>query len=454
MKKRSYITALILIVCLLLCACGKQSSAKEPAATPVPAEPTVDFSAASFPKSASEITVSLAKGETALLDSFNALERADLTGSEDIEEVCAWAAAHPDVRVSYTVSMPDGSVLSSGVKSVDLSDKSGSEIEAWGERLRLIPKLCTIELGSERGNLGWDSIRKLRELCPEAELKYSFCIYEKDVELGNTQLNLSHYPVYDGGADLMEAMSCMSALSYVDLDSCGMSSEECAAIRDAFPDVKVVWRVWFGDGYSVRTDVERILASKPSVAGMIYDSTPLRYCTDVKYLDIGHNESLTDVSFLECMPKLEVAIIAMLNITDISAIANCHELEYLEMQTTHVSDLSPLSGLTNLRHLNIVNIPELTDISPLFGLKNLERLWIGYNWRIPAEQFETMQAAAPNCEINTTCGDPTEGHWRFVDMNLDTYVMIEHMRYAYLREQFDNYADSAFSYSWNDPLCY
>ena len=106
-------------------------------------------------------------------------------------------------------------------------------------------------------------------------------------------------------------------------------------IRDALPGVKVVWRIWFGQSYSVRTDVEKILASKPSAGGLLWDSDVqvLKYCTDVKYIDLGHNERITDISFAAYMPKLEVAIFAMNDIADISALANCPELEYLEIQT-------------------------------------------------------------------------------------------------------------------------
>ena len=56
-----------------------------------------------------------------------------------------------------------------------------------------------------------------------------------------------------------------------DRDYCGVSNEAMAQIRDENPNVEVVWRIWFGENYSVRTDVERILASKPTVGGMIYD---------------------------------------------------------------------------------------------------------------------------------------------------------------------------------------
>ena len=189
----------------------------------------------------------------------------------------------------------------------------------------------------------------------QAQVKYSFTLYGKEYSTEDTTINLSHIPVDDGGAAVKQAMAYMPNLSNLDMDSCGVSDEDMAAIRDAYPDVKVVWRIWFGDAYSVRTDVEKILASKPSHGGMLTrDNTQsLTYCTDVKYLDVGHNDALDDISFVAYMPKLEVAILAMDNWSDATPLASCHNLEYLERQTTLCTDLSPLSGLTNLRHLNV-----------------------------------------------------------------------------------------------------
>ena len=278
----------------------------------------------------------------------------------------------------------------------------------------------------------------------------------KEFSTVDTTINLSHIPVEDGGAQVMQAMACMPNLVSVDMDSCGVSNEDMAAIRDTYPDVKVIWRVWFGDAYSVRTDVERILASQPSVGGMLTrDNTEaLKYCTDVKYLDIGHNEELDDISFVAYMTKLEVAILAMDYWSDATPLANCTELEYLEMQTTLCTDLTPLSGLKNLRHLNVAYIPDLEDISPLYSLTGLERLWVGCYNHVPHEQIEQMRAAAPNCEVNDTVyDDPTGGRWRYVDYNPDAYVFILHPRYIELREQF-GYTKADFSFCWNDPLYY
>ena len=102
----------------------------------------------------------------------------------------------------------------------------------------------------------------------------------------------------------------MNHCTYLDMDGTDVANEELGKLRELFPETKIVWRVWFGTNYSVRTDAERILASKPTVGGMIYDPSPLQYCTEIKYLDLGHNDEMVDLSFTMYMPKLEVLIIA------------------------------------------------------------------------------------------------------------------------------------------------
>jgi hypothetical protein len=155
---------------------------------------------------------------------------------------------------------------------------------------------------------------------------------------------------------------------------------------------------------------------------------------------------MTDISFVSYMPKLEVAILAMGGWSDASPLANCTELEYLEMQSTECTDLSPLAGLTKLRHLNIACIPSLTDISPIYSLTELERLWLGSFNQVSWEQVDEMQKAAPNCEINTgVFDDPTGEGWRYKGLDM-VY------RYYVLRKQFENYESKVFSFTWNDPL--
>jgi hypothetical protein len=165
------------------------------------------------------------------------------------------------------------------------------------------------------------------------------------------------------------------------------------------------------------------------------------------------------------MPKLEVAIRSMCNIRDISPLANCPNLEYLELANTYCDDLRPLSGLANLRHLNVAGIgydfygdgtrPSLKDITPLYSLTGLERLWLGGYNPIPSEQVQEMQRRAPQCEIDVSVyEDPVGGRWRYVDLAnyIDTWVDTYHPRYEKLRQQFGDYEYTVYNFTWNDPM--
>ena len=459
------ITAMIMLLCLCLAltGCGsKDTTASDSSGKPalsIVAPKSVQFTAGEIAADVTELSIVLADGETQLLSKLSQLKSADFSGSSCVEEIYAWAQANPHVDVNYTVTMPDGTVLDKNAESADLSAIDSSALPAVLSQLKCLPGLKTLELGVERQGFQWAEFDLVRESFPEARLKYMFNIYGMDVDIENTQINLSHFSIDDDCQSLCAAMDRMQDLVYLDMDSCGVPNERMAQIRDAYPHVKVVWRIWFGewDVYSVRTDVERILASSPSVAGEIYPGNceALQYCTEVKYLDLGHNTNMTDISFISSMKKLEVAVLSMADWSDATPLASCENLEYLEIQTTQCTDLSPLANLKNLKHLNVAYILDLEDISPLYGLTQLERLWIGCMNHVPYEQVQQMQAAAPNCEINTSVyEDPTGGRWRYTELNLDTYVYLYHPRYIQLRETFGNYEKSAYSYSWNDPLFY
>ena len=443
--KKKLLCLLALLFCLTAAGCGGKDTAETP-----PPEEDITLGGQRFSPDTTDLTAVLAAGETAQLDRLPRLHYADLSGSENVEEIAAWAREHPGVSVRFTVTLPDGTVLPSDTKSYDLSAATGREALDAAPALALLPELKLLKLGQEREALGLDEIGQLRAYLPETPFQYSLTLYGKTCDLSSGSISLFHTPVDDNAARIEQVIACMPQLTYVDMDSCGVSNERMEELRLKYPDVKFVWRVWFADGYSVRTDVVRILASKPSAAGMISneDAKALYYCHDVRFLDLGHNAALSDLSFVRGMPKLEVAILAMCAWSDASPLADCPELEYLEMQSTKCNDLTPLAGLKKLRHLNMANNLGITDLSPLYALTELERLWIGSWTVIPQEQIDEMRRLAPQCEIDTTVyDDPTADGWRY-DSNGN---MTE--RYYILRLQFDDYKWAAFSLASNDPLC-
>lgn len=502
MPKKALTAALVLALCLALCACGAETEAE------------AEAKAAASTEELTEVVTAESIGE---LESYTALKKADLTGSTCYDELLDYAERHPEVEVIFTVALPGGieapwdstaldlSALSGdelaealdlleylpqletvtlpdggeakvesgadGVSldytfklngkscdlyasSVDLSGISWSELENSLPTLSLMPELTAISLGSEtEDGLTWEQIGKLHDACPQAVMDYSFTLYGKAFNLSDAEMNLSHVQIDDEGKLVGQITRCMLNLTSLDMDSCGVSNEKMAELRDSLPNASVVWRVSFGTKYSVRTDVERILASRPGVAGELNHETVenLKYCTKVKYIDLGHNNQLDTIDFVNYMPDLEVAIFSSNIVEDFSPLANCPNLEYLELFTTRLHDLSPLSGLTNLKHLNICYDFAITDISPLYSLTQLERLWIGRYDPIPPEQIEEMQQCAPNCVINSTTMDPTDDGWRFKVYTESGFTEYDD-RYALLREQFGYYEDWEYSFYWNDPL--
>ncbi|MBQ9664143.1 MAG: leucine-rich repeat domain-containing protein [Oscillospiraceae bacterium] len=410
------------------------------------------------------------------------------TISSDV--LAAISAAAPNAELHYALSLL-GREVSLSDTELDLSSMSAEQVSEAASILRSMNNIQLIHLGSQGNGLGWDAIGAIHEAAPKAALDYNFSIYGVDTNLSTDYLSFSHNRLSDQGSEIRSILPYMTRLQTLDMDTCDVSNENMAVIRDENPNVDVIWRIWFA-GYSVRTDVERILASSTARGGAVTDeeASKLQYCTKVKYLDLGHNEVLTDISFARSMPELEVLILAINNISDISPLADCHKLEYLEINSTNVTDLTPLANATSLRHLNIgrtiktdentgadLNRPRVTDLTPLYGLSGLERLWIGSLTAsgIPAEQIAYMKELlhelppdpnddfVDNQKVNIIAGDPSQGTWRF-DEHVDNskwdfwlqygYFNYDYMpRYALLREQFQyDLGDAAYSLPQNDPL--
>lgn len=385
-----------------------------------------------------------------------ALESVDLTSTGiSPERAYAFVLALPEADISYSCSFL-GHEVSFETESIDLTGMTESEAQEALMVLPYLPKLERVTLGNEAVTpLTWPTLGSLVQSCTGADFEYAFTLYGKSFTLLDKEMDLNHIAIDDGGALVYAVVGAMKELEYLDMDFCGVSNEQMMAIRNAYPDVNVVWRVWFGTNYSVRTDAEKILASKPSAGGLVTnrDVAALSCCNGVKYLDLGHNEVISDISFVANMPELEVAILAMNNISDISPLANCTKLEYLEIQTNAgITDLSPLASCTELEHLNIANCRNFSDITPLMGLDKLKRLWLGCSAPVPQEQKDAFIAAHPDCEVNLSVwSDPTSEGWRVDHVDPWTNQVYYDERYELLLEQF-GYLEGDYSFISKDPL--
>ena len=346
---------------------------------------------------------------------------------------------------------------------LDLSAVPPDEITASLDTIALMRNLKEIRLGSdEREDApAWEQVLALHEAVPDAVIDYSFSIFEYSFTLEDEEMDISYRPVRKNWPEILTIAKCMPNLKTLLMDSCGVGNEDMAAIRDALPDTDVIWRVNFGGQYTARTNETRILASWGGVENR--DNALLKYFTKMKYLDLGHNEAITDLSFVRYMPDLEVLIIAMNPLGDLTPLADCENLEYLELFYSNTDDLSPLAGLKNLKHLNVGHCPYLTDISPIYDLE-LERFYLGtYTFcPVPAEQVDHYRELHPDCEVDNTLWESSEGAWRrganLQGEALEWYKQQPYYRddrkafaprYALLRDQM-GYDGLRYSFPWND----
>ena len=290
---------ILLLLALLVLLAGCAKAAPDPTPTPVPMVVLPGGVEVPIDAESLDLTgVPTAETEAALaqLEAFPELRELQLGGEGlfTLEQVERLQNEHPEWHLRYTLDLA-GAEAELEADRVDLSALRATEVERVLPRLRLMPRLRLVELGSERAEgPDWEQIRELEEAAANADLRYRFTIGDRTFDLADTELDLNHIPMTDEGEQVRRIIACMPNLNYLCMDSCEVSNEAMAAIRDDYPWVEVVWRIWFGATYSVRTNVERILASKTSWGGEMHgrDVQVLKYCTKVKYLDLGHNNNI------------------------------------------------------------------------------------------------------------------------------------------------------------------
>ena len=213
-------------------------------------------------------------------------------------------------------------------------------------------------------------------------------------------------------------------LRRVDMFDSPIAARRANALHAACPEIKFGWtlRITSYDHHEhrVRTDATAFstLHNNRSTEHTDEELSVLRFCTELRALDIGHNAA-TNLDFLYSLPELRVLIIALNQVTDLTPVGSLTHLEYLEMFRNRVTDLSPLSGLTHLMDLNIC-YNRVEDVTPLYPLTGLQRLWLNhaqyYQYGdsapdLPKARVQALREALPDTQIDEVSA-PTAGGWR------------------------------------------
>ena len=366
-----------------------------------------------YPGDTQSLTVS--NGDTAALGEAMAylprLTQVEFTGTAPAEaEMDRLIAAFP--AVSFRWPIPVGNTtVDSAAESVDLRGQELT-VEQISRLASRMPNLTRVNL------LGCpledSQVLQLAEAFPNClflwEIRLGDRVFRTDAE----ELELSGWKL-SGTQAVERYLPCFRNLKRVILCGCGLDDETMDALNRKYEHIRFVWSVRIQD-VEIRTDAKWFYPFKYR-ADMVVgeeDLYPLRYCTDMEAIDIGHMTQVKTCGWAAFMPNLEYLILGETSITDLTPLSGLKKLKYLEMFTLEVTDYSPLLGCTGLEDLNLgLTYGDPDVIAQMTWLKNL--WWCdanGYASPTRREAVERMCQTLTDTKIAIYIDHPTAGGWR------------------------------------------
>ena len=423
----------LLICCLSACSMpgadtGAPEETKKPGGlfAPEPTEPPILLGGAEIAPDAQELTLNA--GTFTLQELQEARERLPQLTRLSLPETDLTLREIQKLRrsgltVDYTVTLA-GQTVPGDAKELDLSALKPKDLTQTAEKLTMLPALTDVELMSAAGksSLSKQDVRTLMDAAPAARFHYEFDLFGQHLSTLDTRVVYDSVEIGNEGVpEVREAMDIMTDCEYFLLDSCGIDNEHMAQLRDEHPEMKVVWRVFFKD-CNLRTDAHVV-----RVTFELNDSncTPLKYCTEAVYVDLGHNDKMTDCSYLAYMPNLECIILSGAAIKDITPFANSKNLIWVELVfCVRIESIEVFRDHPTMKYLNISRT-YISDISMLDNVP-LER----FNCMAPVSQYAQrhFKETHPNC-IAVYYGVQPYGYgWRYNDSGYTFFDYYQHMR--------------------------
>ena len=445
--KKTMLLAAALLLALLLVGCGGAAQPAKAQETPPPEqnvpeeEPPREFQLGSLTLTPDTGSVDLQETGASIEELMSVSDRLEnveeislgVTGAT-LAQLRAVETAFPQAVVSWKAELL-GEELDCRADSLDLRAAADEDVPQIVSALAVLPEVRTLELAPEDGvtSLSFDSLSALAAAAPEAELNCRFELFGQTADWTTEKLKYYKTDIGDDGVDLFRAaLPYLRALDLLRFEECGITdNDKMAALRADFPEKRVVWSISIA-GYTFMTDTTLINAGI-----LLRDDNAylLRYMPDVLYFDIGHYKGLSNIEFVRSWPKLQVVILTLTNIRDITPLEDCPDLEFFECHGTPIDDISVLADKEKLEYLNIANLPNLTDLTPLYGLKQLKivRICGSTFTHVTQAQVDELKEQLPDTFVSDYGGDPnSSGGWRF-KTNGDKSNPTE--RYALLREQ-------------------
>jgi len=403
----------------------------------------------------------LTEEDLSLLDCFTELKTLDASGCEDYETLLRFAAAHPQVQLRYRVVL-GGDTFENDARDIRVADPDvqelreklpwlpaletltltgtlpePEELEELGQAYPQVELRWEISLGEEvllstaeqldlRGStLSGEAVKSLLRWLPEVRTvdltgstltdeegmdladAYEECFFLWEMTIGSRKIPTDAREM-DISGEIQESTAFLESrlpyfprLERVIMSHCGLDDETMDALNRRYEDIRFVWTVKIGN-MDVRTDETWFYPVKVDRNAVVDsgDLYPLRYCTDMVCIDVGHMWGVNECSWAAFMPNLKYLVLAYTSVADLSPLSGLENLVFLEIFHTPVKDYSPLTGCTGLEDLNLSMTTG--DYRPLLEMPWLKNVWwhgIAGSYGLPCSgAHEILPEALP--EIN------------------------------------------------------
>lgn len=347
----------------------------------------------------------LSSGDLEAIPYLPALKTIQAEGCRDYDVLAALKEAYPALEVFYTVPV-GGTEYSIDTVSITVKNAEAAEVRT---ALKYLPKLEEITFtGTAPDN---ETIYQMMCDYPDVRFIWTLTLFGKEMENTITELDLSGIKMKDTG-EIESYLKYFPNLTKVEMCDCGIPSEDMDAMGKRWPNIRFIWTVRVGLA-TLRTDAIGFMPWKHGHRGgnplRDKDCKELKYCIDLICLDLGHMK-VSDISFLEYMPKMKYLIVGELPCPDFTPIRYCKELIYLEIFNVTFQHQEILLELPKLQDLNMGST-KIYGTGVLKQMTWLKRLWIAGTGLTFAE-YDELVAALPNTQVVMHIPHSTAGGWR------------------------------------------
>ncbi len=349
------------------------------------------------------------------------------------EERAALSEKYPYVRFRWPVTVCgktfQGDETEISFAGRKLSSTDLQEMAAW---LPYVSALRTLDLTG--CGLDFDAARPLYEALPGVDIVWDFELYGVPINSMDTFIDFSKIEM-DSTQPVEDLLPFLPHMEKVDMSDCGFTDEEMDALNKRYEDVRFVWTIHI-IYYKIRTDAIGFRASSNRYSDFNDETIhKLDYCEDMIALDLGHRYVPT-LDFVYHMPNLKYLVLMDCKASDLTPLASCDKLIWLELNQATVTDISPLKECHALTDLNIVYnsyLDQEITFKTVLDMPWLERLWYSYG-EFTNEQLVEIQKNNPNLLLHMMVnGNACEDPWRF---DADYYDMRDAMNMFYMDENY------------------